>query len=324
MAVDPQVALVLQWAQRSRTPPYPKAGVAAAREHYARASTTLDIVPQSIHASSDHVVELPGRALRIREYAPWPHTWSDPHPALLFFHGGGFTIGSIETHDRACRMLAIGGDCLVYSVEYRLAPEHRFPAAQDDAFDALAWLRREAPALGVDAERIAVGGDSAGGTLAAACAIHARDLGWPLALQLLFYPGLASWQDSESHRRLARGYLLDDDLIQWFFGNALRDARDRADWRFAPLAAEDLRGVAPAWIAAAEYDPLSDEDRLYAQRLRDAGVPVHFEQYDGMIHGFLHHAGYVQAARRLHVDSCAALREALAGDTRTFRKAVGT
>lgn len=310
MPLDLQVAQILAWAQRMRSPSYPEMGAARAREHYAKASATLDIVPPALHAVDDLEVALPGRALRMRQYAPWPHSWAEPRPALLYFHGGGFTIGSIDTHDRVCRMLAAGGDCLVFSVDYRLAPEHRFPSAQDDAFESLAWLRNEAVALGVDPARIAVGGDSAGGTLAAAAAIHARDRGWLLALQLLIYPGVSSHQDSDSYRRFASGYLLDAETVQWFFAQTLRDDRDRLDWRFAPLRAADLRGVAPAWIAGAEYDPLIDEDRAYGERLQQAGVAVQFVQYDGMIHSFFQHAGFVQSVRRAHDDACAALRRA--------------
>lgn len=310
MPLDPQVEKILHWARRASVPPFPELGVVLAREHYVKASATLDIVPPALHSVDDHEVELPGRVLRVRQYAPWPHSWAEPRPALLYFHGGGFTIGSIETHDRVCRMLALGGDCLVFSVDYRLAPEHRFPSAHDDAFDSLAWLREQAVGLGVDAARIAVGGDSAGGTLAAASAIHARDRGWSLVLQLLIYPGVSSHQDSDSYRRFASGYLLDLETVQWFFAQTLRDERDRLDWRFAPLRAPDLGGVAPAWIAGAEYDPLIDEDRAYAERLHEAGVPVRFVQYDGMIHSFFQHAGFVQAARRAHQDACAALREA--------------
>ncbi len=310
MPLDPQVAQILHWAQRSVTPPYPQLGALRAREHYAKASSTLDIVAQSLHAVDDLEVALPGRTLRVRQYAPWPLSLAQPRPALLYFHGGGFTIGSIDTHDRICRVLAAGADCLVFSVDYRLAPEHRFPSAQDDAFDSLAWLRDEAVALGVDPLRIAVGGDSAGGTLAAAAAIHARDRGWTLALQLLIYPGVASRQDSDSHRRFATGYLLDAATVQWFFAQTLRDERDRHDWRFAPLVATDLGGLAPAWIAGAEYDPLIDEGRAYAERLRAAGVAVRFVQYDGMIHSFFQHGGFVRTVRRAHQDACAALRRA--------------
>lgn len=312
MSLDAQIEKILYWSQRAKAPPYRQAGVALARELYAKASATLDIVPPTLHEVRDLELSLPGRSLRVRQYAPWPHTWAEPRPALLYFHGGGFTIGSVDTHDRVCRMLALGADCLVYSVDYRLAPEHPFPAAADDAFESLAWLRREAESLGVDAARIAVGGDSAGGTLAAASAIHARDRGWPLVLQLLVYPGVSSHQDSDSWRRYAHGYLLDTDTTQWFFAQLLRNEHDRLDWRFAPLLAEDLRGVAPAWIGAAQYDPLVDEDRAYAQRLREAGVAVTFVQYDGMIHAFFQYGGFVPTARRAHADACAALRGAYA------------
>ena len=311
MPIDPQVEKIVHWAHRARQPKYPEVGAAKARELYAKAIATLDVAPAPMHDVADLDVALEGRTLKVRQYAPWPHSWAEPRPALLFFHGGGFTIGSIDTHDRVCRMLAQGGDCLVFSVDYRLAPEHKFPAAADDAFDSLGWLLAEAHALGVDPQRIAVGGDSAGGTLAAACALHARDRGWPLALQLLIYPGLCSRQGTESHRRYASGYLLDADVIQWFFANYLRSDADRDDWRFAPLLAPDLRGLAPAWIAVAEYDPLIDEGVEYAHRLAQAGVPTELRQYPGMIHAFFQHAGFVAAARRAHADACRALAGAL-------------
>ena len=217
MTLDARVAKILHWAERARTPAWHEIGVAAAREHYEKVAGTLDIVAPAMHEVHDFDLPLAGRALRIRKYAPWPHHWGQARSALIYFHGGGFTIGSIDTHDRVCRVLALGGDCLVFSVDYRLAPEHRFPCAVDDAFESLAWIRAEAQSLGIDAGRLAVGGDSAGGTLAAACAIHARDRGWPLALQLLIYPGLSHDQQTDSHRRFASGYLLDAPTIQWYF-----------------------------------------------------------------------------------------------------------
>jgi acetyl esterase len=310
MALDPQIEKILLWAARANAPSYPEIGAPAARAHYERAVATLDVATPELHEVQDFEIPLAGRNLRTRQYAPWPHHWSEPRPALVYFHGGGFTIGSIETHDRVCRQLARNGDCLVFSVDYRLAPEHRFPAAVDDAFDSLAWIRSEANALGVDIERLAVGGDSAGGTLAAACAIHARDQGWPLALQLLLYPGLSHDQNTDSHRRYAEGYLLDSETIDWFFGQYLGKPEERLDWRFAPLLAADLGGLAPAWIAAAEYDPLHDENLAYAERLRAAGVSVTLVDYPGMIHAFFQHAGFVPAARRAHEDAGAALRRA--------------
>lgn len=312
MALDPQIEKILYWAQRAAGPTFPQMGAQMARVVYEKMTPTLDVAAVALHEVIDLSVALPGRTLRVRQYAPRAHTWSQPMPALLFFHGGGFTIGSVDTHDRVCRVLAAGADCLVYSVDYRLAPEHKFPAAADDAFDTMAWLSREAASLGVDPTRIAVGGDSAGGTLAAACALHARDLGMPLALQMLIYPGLASRQQSESHQRLAHGYLLDADVIQWFFQQYLRDDADRDDWRFSPLMAPSVAHVAPAWMALAEFDPLVDEGLDYAERLRTAGVPVQCTVYPGMVHSFFQHAGFVVGARRAHEQACEALRAAFA------------
>ncbi len=308
--LDPQVEKILYWAKRANQPGYPAIGAVQAREHYAKAVATLDVAPLALHEVHDHRVELAGRTLTIRQYAARPPSWAQPSPALLYLHGGGFTIGSIDTHDRVCRVLAAGASCQVFSVDYRLAPEHRFPAAVDDTFDSLAWLRAEAAAFGVDADRIAVGGDSAGGTLAAAAAIHARDRGWPLVLQLLLYPGLSSHQQTGSHREFGAGYLLDSDVIDWFFSQYLRGPDDRLDWRFAPLLAPTLQGVAPAWIGLAQFDPLHDEGLAYAERLAAAGVPVHTSVYRGMIHAFFQHAGFVFAARQAHADACAALRAA--------------
>ncbi|MEK9776046.1 MAG: alpha/beta hydrolase [Quisquiliibacterium sp.] len=310
MPLNPQVEKIIYGAQRSATPAFPALGAKLARIAYEKAIVSVDIAPVPMYQVSDLAVELAGRTLTVRQYASREHSWAEPMPALLFFHGGGFTIGSVDTHDRLCRMLAHGADCLVYSLDYRLAPEHRFPAAADDAFDTLGWLDREALSLGVDPARIAVGGDSAGGTLAAACALHARDIGMPLVLQMLIYPGLSAWQDTDSHKRLTHGYLLDAEVIQWFFSQYLRSDADRDDWRFAPLMAPSLARVAPAWIALAEYDPLVDEGLAYAQRLRSAGVPATSIVYEGMIHSFFQHGGLVPKAREAHAQACLALRAA--------------
>jgi acetyl esterase len=310
--LDPQIEKILYWAQRANAPSFESIGAQAARAFYERTALTLEIAAREMHQVQGHALALDGRTITMRQYSPRPHGWAEPMPALLYFHGGGFTIGSIDTHDRICRMLAADADCLVFSVDYRLAPEHPFPAAVDDAFDSLHWLLAQADALGVDRQRIAVGGDSAGGTLAAACAIHARDRAIPLALQLLIYPGTSGGQGTESHRRLATGYLLDADVIRWFLGNYVPGAVDRDDWRFAPLNAPSLARVAPAWIALAEYDPLVDEGLDYAERLRTAGVAVDCTVYAGMVHAFFQHAGFVLAARKAHSDASAALSAAFA------------
>ena len=207
-------------------------------------------------------------------------------PAMLYLHGGGFTIGSLETHDSLCRQIARRSGAAVLALDYRLAPEHRFPTAVDDAWAALRWLHDNAAALGLDASRLAVGGDSAGGTLAAVCAILARDAGLPLRHQLLITPGTTAHADTPSHRQFARGYLLDAESIAWFFDQYI-DRAQRTDWRFAPLEAGDLEGLAPACVVLAECDPLVDEGVAYADRLRAAGVPVTLELYRGVTHEFV-------------------------------------
>lgn len=231
-------------------------------------------------------------------------------PVLLYFHGGGFTIGSIATHDILCRELSRLSGCAVLSFDYRLAPESRFPAAFDDAWDALRWLATHGDTLGLDNSRIAVGGDSAGGTLAAADALMARDHGIPLALQLLIYPGCAAWQEAPSHERFATGLVLEQPHIDWFFGQFI-DARDREDWRFAPLNAPDVEGVAPAWVGLAECDPLVDDGIAYADKLRMGGVPVDLEIYRGVTHEFIKMGRALPEARRAHADAAAALSRAL-------------
>lgn len=231
-------------------------------------------------------------------------------PVLLYFHGGGFTIGSIASHDTLCRVLAQQGGCAVLSVGYRLAPEHRFPTAHEDAWDALQWLARgEGRALGVDTGRIAIGGDSAGGTLATACAIQARDAGIELALQLLIYPGCAGRPEAPSHQRYREGLILEQAHIEYFFDLYIDEAH-RDDWRFAPLNAPDLEGVAPAWFGLAECDPLVDDGLHYADKLRLYSVPVDLEIYRGVTHEFIKMGRALPEARQAHADAAAALQRA--------------
>jgi acetyl esterase/lipase len=223
-----------------------------------------------------------GSALPARLYADTDAV----RPALLYLHGGGFTIGGRETHDSLCRQLAVRSGAAVVALDYRLAPEHRFPTAANDTFDALAWLAQHGAPLKLDPTRLAVGGDSAGGTLATVAAIQARDIGLHLRLQLLVTPGTTAYADTDSHRRYAEGFLLDAATIEWFFGQYI-DHAQRTDWRFAPLLADDLEGVAPACVILAENDPLVDEGIAYADRLRAAGVPVQLELYRGVVHDFI-------------------------------------
>lgn len=230
-------------------------------------------------------------------------------PVLVFYHGGGHAAGSLVSHRGVCRQLAHDAQCAVVAVDYRLAPEHRFPTAVDDTWAALQWLRERAAAFGLDATRIAVGGDSAGGTLAAVAAILARDHGQPLTLQLLITPGTGAAADTPSHKLFANGFLLDAASIAWFFDHYAA-SHQRHDWRFAPLLADDLDGVAPACVILAECDPLVDEGLAYADRLRAAGVPVALELYRGLTHDFIKMGRVLKEAVQAQQAAADALRHA--------------
>ncbi|WP_370682560.1 alpha/beta hydrolase [Comamonas sp. GB3 AK4-5] len=282
-----------------------------ARAAYEAGSGVLEIPKIALPRVEDlHIPARDGAMLAARLYAPHLPGDGQPLPVLLYLHGGGFTVGSVNTHDPLCRSLAHQAGCAVLSLDYRLAPEHRFPTASNDAWDALQWLAREASALGLDATRIAVGGDSAGGTLAASCAILARDAGLPLALQLLIYPGTTAHQDTDSHERYAQGLVLEKEGIAWFFNQYVRGPADREDWRFAPLLAPDVDDVAPAFICLAELDPLVDEGVAYADKLRMAGVAVELDIYRGVTHEFIKMGRAIPEAKRAQADAAQALRVA--------------
>jgi len=315
MQLNRNIELVLAMIARAARPPYHELTPAEARAAYRASASVLEIPAAPMHAVEDlRVPTRDGASIRARLYTPIEPHWADPLPALVYFHGGGFTVGSVDTHDALCRMFARDAQCAVLSVDYRLAPDHRFPTAIDDAFDALRWLHDHAGEHAIDTARIALGGDSAGGTLATVCAVLARDAGLAPVLQLLIYPGAGGHQRTASHERLADGYLLTAKTIQWFFSQYLRDAADRDDWRFAPLdgtrGAPDFAGVAPAWIAVAQYDPLVDEGVAYARKLLAAGNRVTLVEYPGMIHEFFKMGGFVREAVAAHADAAAALRGA--------------
>lgn len=280
-----------------------------ARAAYEAGAGVLEIASKALPRVEDIAIPArDGTQLHARLYAP---STAQPLPVLLYLHGGGFTIGSVATHDTLCRELAFQAGCAVVSLDYRLAPEHKFPTAINDAWDALQWLHQQGQTLGLDSSCMAVGGDSAGGTLAAACALLARDAGLPLQLQLLIYPGTCAHQDTDSHLRYATGLVLEREGIHWFFNHYVRDAVDREDWRFAPLLAPDVEGVAPAFFCLAELDPLVDEGVQYADMLRMAGVPVELEIYKGVTHEFVKMGRAIAEARQAHADMAAALRAAL-------------
>lgn len=285
-----------------------------ARAAYAAGADVLELPTQKLLRVEDFTIAArDGFAIPVRHYAPSGAAL----PVLVYFHGGGFTVGSVATHDGLCRRLAHLAGCAVLSVDYRLAPEFKFPTAHEDAWDVVQWVAREGATRGLDTRRMALGGDSAGGTLAAACAIEARNAGLPLTLQLLFYPGCAGHQNTPSHTTFASGFVLEEPHITFFFEQYIRNPADRDDWRFAPLDGKgpdgqevDLGDVAPAWVGLAECDPLVDEGLAYADRLRLAGVRVDLEIYRGVVHEFIKMGRAIPEAATAHADAARALRHA--------------
>jgi acetyl esterase len=274
--------------------------VEAAREQAVRVARAMG-KGRSVGAVEDRVIPAPHGEIPIRHYAP---DAAGPHPVFVYFHGGGWVVGNLETVDVFCRMITHAAGCAVVSVNYRHAPEHKFPAAADDAYAATQWVAQHPGALGVDAARLAVGGTSAGGNLAAVVAQLARDRGRPpIALQLLIVPVIDYAFDTASYRENAEGYGLTTGAMRWFWRHYLRTEADGSDPRASPLRAQSLRGLPPAFVATAELDPLRDEGEAYAARLRGDGVPVTQRRYAGMIHGFL--------GPQADADIAAALRDAL-------------
>lgn len=290
--------------------------IQAAREEYERASLSIDQAGDAVAKIQPLTFKnRTGDLINLRQYTPRQDAINHlPLPAVLYFHGGGYCVGSLESHDSLCRSLCQRSQCQVFAVDYRLAPEHVFPAAVHDAEDAYLWLISQTELFQIDPGRIAVAGDSAGGTLATVISIQAAQQHWPKPLlQILLYPCTSSWQDSPSHQALAEGYMLEAETLQWMFKNYLSHEAERHDWRFAPsiafdpanpanLAIDHLKSVAPAWIALAEYDPLRDEGLSYAQKLTDAGVSNTVKVYSGMIHDFARLGNIVETADQLRND----------------------
>jgi acetyl esterase len=267
--------------------------------------------PGSIHRVQNRTIPGAGGEIAIRVY----HPSDEPSlPVIVYLHGGGWVLGSIGDCDSILRPVANRANAIVVSVEYRLAPEHRFPAAFDDAWTATKWVSDHAAELGADPRHVAVMGDSAGGNLAAAIALMARGVGQPdLALQVLLYPVVDEEFTSPSMIENATGYLLETERMRWFFRQYLTDAADGDDWRVSPVRAADLAGVAPALVVTAEYDPLRDQGNAYAARLRGAGVAVEHTEYPGVFHGFFGLQQILEPAEQLFEQVVAALRRAFQG-----------
>ncbi len=308
MPVDAQTQTVLDLLAQAPAVDYADLPVAAARAMYDNMNMPTSITP--VAHVEDRVAPGPAGDVPIRIYKPS----DDPAlPVLVYFHGGGWVIGSIETHDGPCRDLAVQTGCCVVSVEYRLAPESPYPAAPEDCFAVTQWIAANGEALGVDAARIAVGGDSAGGNLAAVVSLMARERGGPaLCHQLLIYPVTNHAFDTASYSENAEGYLLTRDFMQWFWGHYLDDAAKGKEATASPLQASDLSGLPPATVITAEFDPLRDEGEAYGRRLIEAGVKTTVARYGGVIHGFFGMGNVIDKANAAVAQAAEALRGAFA------------
>ncbi len=297
MSVHPQVQVLLQRVARSPLPPYHTVSAFVARRIYR--DTRAVLTPKAPDVADVRLLAFENYAMRV--YRPVP---DETLPALMYFHGGGWTIGDLDTHDVLCRQLSVGARCVVFSVDYRLAPEHPFPAAVDDCLAATRYVAENAARLKV--RGIAVGGDSAGGNLAATVALLARDTGGPaLAFQLLIYPATDQRLATPSHARNGQGYLLTREGIEYFRRNYLPNERDWSDWRASPLLARSHADLPPALVITAGYDPLLDEGRAYAEKLHAA-----YREYPDMVHGFILFGGVIDTANAAVAECCKALRAA--------------
>ena len=312
MALDPQAANVIDLIVKSGRPAYHTLSPKEARRLFLETRPASTPPAPQIGAVRDVSAEGPLGAIPLRVYRPVGVPDSTRLPVLVFFHGGGWVIGNIESHDVACRQVTAEAGISVISVDYRLAPEHKFPAPVDDAWAATRWIVAHADELGVDGRRLAVGGDSAGGNLAAVVALLARDAGGPkIALQVLTYPVTDLGAETKSYADLADGYMLTRDSMRWFRAQYLAKEEDALDWRVSPIRAASLAGVAPALVITAGFDPLRDEGEAYACRLREAGVSVDAVCFGGMIHGFVPMGRLIDTAFRGVTLIAGALRQAL-------------
>jgi acetyl esterase len=312
MALDPQAQAVIELVAKAGRPAYHTLSPKDARQLFLETRPASTPTPPEIGAVRNLVAETPQGAIPLRLYRPAGVTDPTPLPAYVYFHGGGWVIGDLETHDVLCRQLTAASGASVIAVDYRLAPEHKFPAAADDAWAATRWIVAHAAELGLDATRLAVGGDSAGGNLAAVVALLARDAGGPaIRLQVLIYPVTDVLRETRSYEDFAEGYMLTRDSMRWFIAHYLKTREDARDWRVSPLRAPSLAGLPPALVVTAGNDPLRDEGEMYAGRLRDAGVLVDYVCYGGMLHGFAGMGKLLDAAQRVVALIGESLRQAL-------------
>ena len=287
VVLDPDAAAVYKAFQEAGRPPYETVGHVTAREMYLAARPIANPEPPELESAKPLSIPAPHGAIPARIYTPKTlRKTDDLAPCLVFYHGGGWVIGDLDSHDVVCRKLAHEGELIVISIDYRLAPEHKFPAAVDDAIIAAKWVASNAKQLGIDAAQLVVGGDSAGGNLAAVVALAARDGNGPkLAGQLLIYPTTDFAMKHPSHSEPETSILLTHSVIKWFCNHYIGDA-DINDWRASPARAKTLAGLPPAYVLTAGADPLRDEGDEYAARLKQAGVNVTYKHFPGQFHGF--------------------------------------
>ncbi len=297
MSLDPQVARFLE-KQAAASPPTTPTERRAQRQ------------AQSIMRVDDRAIGGPHGPIPLRIYVP---PGPQPLPVLVFYHGGGWVTGDLDSSDFQCRLLARWADCLIVHVNYRHAPEHPFPAALDDAYAGASWVEEHASTIGADANNIAVGGDSAGGNLAASVALLARERGSPrLVFQYLAYPVVDATMSLPSYRENATGYGLTRETMAWYWDQYVPDLAERTNHLASPLQASALGDLPAALVMTAEFDPLRDEGEAYAQRLEQSGVSVELKRYGGLVHGFLGQTAEVDAAKLAMADLAQALRSAFA------------
>jgi acetyl esterase len=290
--LDTHLRALITLEAMARRPPQESLPIAVARAQMLSSVIVVEEPTLELHRVRDEIVD---GTIPVRVYTP--RASESPLPIAIFFHGGGFCLGDLDSHDVACRRLARDADCIVIAVGYRLAPEHRFPTAADDGYAGFCWAVKNASRLGGDPDRIGVAGDSAGGNIATGICLHARDNGGPAPIfQLLIYPALDFYRRGQSHQLFSEGFFLTSSTIDWYSAN-YADQSDWDDMRASPLLAKDLSRLPPAYIVTAGFDPLRDEGRAYAARLREAGNEARLHEEATLTHGFFNMAGVIPAAR---------------------------
>lgn len=311
MPLDPQIKAIVDQAASSGAPPLSSLTPTQARAAFRALFKNFGGTPTPVARSEDRTISGPAGEIALRIYTP---EGPGPFPALMFFHGGGWVVGDLDTHDPLCRALTKAARCITVAVDYRLAPENKFPAAAEDCYAASRWVAENAAAIGASHARLAVSGDSAGGNLSAAVSLMARDRkDLQIGYQLLMYPALDAALQTKSMAECAEGYLLTREDMVWFWGHYLSGVDDRSNPYACPSGATDLSGLPPAMIITAEFDPLRDEGEAYAKRLEEANVPVFFKRYGGITHGFMSMATIVEKGRKAIEDAASHLCASFGG-----------